>query len=260
MKISISITHYNNSKFIQDALTVIDKDERISEIIITDDHSSEWNQLKDIINKLNNSKIKLHRNSENLGNFMNKLKSLSLCENEWVILLDADNILTQKYLNAIFNESPWDPNTIYAPSCAKTFSTRNRFTASPYLNFAFAEGQVITPTFIKKYITNESFKTVNMDCCLNVGNYFVNKKEFLRIENKAFGNYNKGRLSNVDYLQTNTEWLCNGKKIKVVKDMHYEHRVHNDSCYSKSNKIEGKRITTQCVKRLFSYKKLNILQ
>lgn len=254
MKISVSITHYNNSKFIKDALSIIDKDDRIDEIIINDDHSTEWNKLQEIIKELNISKIKLHRNPENLGNFMNKLKTLSLCKNEWAILLDADNILTKNYLDAIFKESPWNPNIIYAPSWAKTFNIRNRFTGSPYLNFTFAEGQVMTPIYIKKYITSVSFKTINMDCCLNVGNYFVNKKEFLKIENRKFGNYNKGKLSNVDYLQTNTEWLCNGKKIKIVKDMIYEHRVHNNSCYSKSNKKEGKKITTECVKRLFSYK------
>ena len=37
MKISVSITHYNNSKYIKDALSFIDKDDRVDEIIITDD-------------------------------------------------------------------------------------------------------------------------------------------------------------------------------------------------------------------------------
>jgi len=252
-RISVSITHYNNSKFIKDALSFIEKDERIDEIVITDDHSNEWEQLNNIVKELNIPKIKLIRNSENLGNFMNKLQGLSNCKNDWVILLDADNILTQEYLDAIFKES-LNSDTIYAPCWAHTFHTRGRRTNSPPLNFAFMKNKVITPQAIRPYITKVSFRLINMECCLNVGNYFVNKNEFLKIENKAFGNYNKGKLSNVDYLQTNTEWLCNGKKIKVVSGMEYEHRLHPDSCYKKSDKRMGKKITTQCVQRLFNYK------
>ena len=51
---------------------------------------------------------------------MNKLHSLSHCKNEWAILLDADNFLTQGYLDAIFKED-WNNNFIYAPCWSHTF-------------------------------------------------------------------------------------------------------------------------------------------
>lgn len=253
MNISVSITHYNNSKFLDDVLDVIDNDDRIDEIIINDDHSNDWNLLQEKVSKLNNPKIKLHRNSENLGNFINKLKTLSLCKNEWAILLDMDNMLTKNYIDAIYKEYPWNNKYIYAPEWARTFNTRGKFIGSAPLHFHKLP-KIIDKNTIKKHLTATTFRTINMECCLNVGNYFVNKTDFLRIENKAFGNYNKGKLSNVDYLQTNTEWLANDKALKILPNMIYNHRTHSDSCYMKSDKKEGKRLTLKCIKRLISLK------
>ena len=254
MNISVSITHYNNSKFLDDVLDIIGKDDRVDEIIINDDHSKEWDILQNKVQQLNNPKIKLHRNSENLGNFMNKLKTLSLCKNEWAVLLDMDNMLTKEYLDAIEKAQPWNPDIIYAPEWARTFNgKRGNFSGSKPLHFQKLI-KTINKQTVKRYLTGVSFNLINMECCLNVGNYFVNKQEFLKIQNKKFGNYNKGRLSNVDYLQTNTEWLANNKTIQLLPKMVYNHRIHNQSCYQKSNQKEGKRITTQCVKKLNSLK------
>ena len=80
MNISVSITHYNISHFLENALKIIKDDERISEIIITDDCSNlqEYQNAKEIVGTINNPKIKLIRNDVNLGNYMNKLKSLKI--------------------------------------------------------------------------------------------------------------------------------------------------------------------------------------
>ena len=182
---------------------------------------------------------------------MNKLKTLSLCKNEWAVLLDMDNILTQNYLDAIFKEYPWNDKYIYAPEWAKTFFKKGKFSASAPLHFHKLP-KIIDKKSIKQFISPVAFKLINMECCLNVGNYFVPKKEFLRIENNRFGNYNKGRLSNVDYLQTNTEWLKHNKTIKILPNMVYYHRIHSNSCYKKSDKREGKRVTTRCIRELAS--------
>lgn len=245
--ISVSITHYNNSRFIKDALTIIKDDDRINEIIINDDKSTpiELNEMANIVNNLNNKKIKVYQNNENLGNFINKIRTAMLCSNDWIILLDADNKLTKDYIDAIYKEkiinNGWDIDTIYAPCQAITFPGE----ISPVLTFSFMEGKYIDIKNIGDFINGDKFNKVNMDCCLNVGNYFVNKKKFLEVM-KPFYNYNRGRLSNVDYLMTNTEWLVNGNKIKVVKNMRYYHRVHNDSCYHRSNQNEGQQITKRC--------------
>ena len=53
--------------------------------------------IKFATNNLNESygkqrKIKLYQNTNNLGCYHNKLKSISYCSNDWAILLDSDNI------------------------------------------------------------------------------------------------------------------------------------------------------------------------
>ena len=255
MNISVSITHYNNTSFFPDVIENIINDDRINEICITDDCSKleNWNLLKNKVQQITSNKIKLFRNTQNLGNFMNKLKGLSNCTNEWAILLDMDNIILPGYVDAIYKETQWNDKYIYAPIQARTFSTKNKYSDSHALQF-YKVPKILNKKTIKPCLTATTFKTIQVECSLNVGNYFVNKKEFLRIENNTFGNYNKGRLSNVDYLQTNTEWLANNKEIKILENMKYAHRIHNNSCYKQSNKREGKRITLKCIRKLNSLK------
>lgn len=254
MKISVSITHYNNSKFFDDVLDNIIDDERVNEICITDDKSTdiEWNNLKNNVEKINNPKIKLFRNKQNLGNFLNKLEALSHCSNEWAILLDADNIILPGYIDALYKELPWNDKYIYAPIHARTFRNKGKFTDSPALQF-YKVPKILNKKTIKPHLTATTFKTIQVECSVNVGNYFVNKKEYLRII-KKYGNYNKGKLSNVDYLQCNTEWLINNKEIKFLPDMKYAHRLHMASCYHKSSKHEGKRMRLNCIRKLKSVK------
>ena len=104
--ISVSITHYNNAHFIKDTLEFIVKSEYISEIIINDDCSKDYLVLKDIVEEIDSNKIKLYQNKENLGNFINKLKTPEYCSNEWAILLDSDNIIIPEYVNALIKEKP----------------------------------------------------------------------------------------------------------------------------------------------------------
>ena len=63
-KISVAIPYYNNSKFMNKTLETLLVDKRINEIIITDDMSKDILTLKELINNLNTSKIKLFVNEK----------------------------------------------------------------------------------------------------------------------------------------------------------------------------------------------------
>ena len=77
----------------------------IDEILISDDHSSmdNYNKLKNMIDPINNGKIRLIRNVENIKPFLNKYNSVKNCKNEWVILLDSDNKISNEYVNILSN-------------------------------------------------------------------------------------------------------------------------------------------------------------
>ena len=245
--ISVSITHYNNAHFIKDTLEYLIRCNTISEIIINDDCSKDYLVLKGIIDEMDCYKIKLYQNKENLGNFINKLETLKYCSNEWVILLDSDNIITPEYINAILKEQPWSKDIIYHPQHAITFPGK----WSKNLDYNRFSGQILDTDFFNKYIDIPSYmiNDVKVLCLLNGGNYFVHKDTFLSIMT-IFLETNKGKLSNADYLMTNVEWLINNKKIKIVENMKYLHRLHKDSCYKKSDEKEGLRNTKKYLIKL----------
>ena len=53
-QISVTIPHYNNARFMRETLEYILNDERISEIIICDDCSKDFEELQSIVSEFNN--------------------------------------------------------------------------------------------------------------------------------------------------------------------------------------------------------------
>ena len=174
--ISVSITHYNNAHFIKDTLEFIVKSEYISEIIINDDCSKDYLVLKDIVEEIDSNKIKLYQNKENLGNFINKLKTLNTVVMSG-LLLDSDNIIIPEYVNALIKEKPWNKDIIYHPQHAITFPGK----WSKNLDYNRFSGQIMDHNSFNKYIDIPSrmINDVKVLCLLNGGNYFVHKKTFL---------------------------------------------------------------------------------
>ena len=117
--ISVAIPHYNGAKMAHVSLFNILNDPRIAEIVFLDD-GSETEELKRLKTKLQpfSRKVKLFRRDVNWGPFANKIQAVKLCTLDWVILLDYDNTLLPKYLEAIYNLTEWEKSTIYCPGYA----------------------------------------------------------------------------------------------------------------------------------------------
>ena len=98
--ITLAITNWNRDLMTFDSFIGVYEDPLINEIVIVDDCSHEYyynnlhNKCKDL------DKVKLHRNSKNLGCYHNKRKAVELSNNDWVILFDSDNKMTSQYLDA----------------------------------------------------------------------------------------------------------------------------------------------------------------
>jgi glycosyltransferase involved in cell wall biosynthesis len=90
IKISVCIATYNGERFIEKQLnSILKQTVEVDEIIISDDNSID-NTLK-IIEKLNNSKIKVIKNIKQgvINNFENSLKK---SKGEYIFLADQDDI------------------------------------------------------------------------------------------------------------------------------------------------------------------------
>ena len=210
-----AFTNYNRTELLFEAIAPFLADDRITEIIISDDCSQE-DIYQTVLWKYNGAdKVKIYRNETNLDCYRNKKKAVSLASNEWVLLLDSDNIFSPHFIDVIF-EQDLKKNVAYAPEWAM-----------PHFNFTELSGVEIKRSNVANLLDKGQCSTM-----LNAMNYLVNREEYLR----TFGL--SGNLDPVtsDSIFQNYNWLKGGNSIYVVPGLRYEHRVHTGSHYQNNVK------------------------
>jgi glycosyltransferase involved in cell wall biosynthesis len=217
-KISLALTTYNR---IDDTLLSFNQllnDDRISEIVINDDFSDIdiFENLKEKIKSLNSEKIKLLRNIENMGVSRNKKEAISLCNNDWVIIFDSDNIIDKSYIDKLYEEEIWYDDVIYCPDEAGPF------------NYKFLGNLKLDKNDVIDRLNNSM-----MNCFLNTCNYFVNKQKYVEV-------YEYEDI--LDTMNFCYLWLKRNYFLRVVENMHYIHRQRPDSDYMKYEHIYEKHI------------------
>jgi len=152
--ITVSIPFFNSIEYFEDAIRIPLFDDRVDEILVVDDRSTEeqYQKLIENVDSLLNGKeisfdpnssliveqnshcldsimlmtsvdvseqakkIKILRNEKNLGGFANKYKAVKSAKNNWVYLLDSDNFLVECSIPSLYSLEKWDPNNCYCPS------------------------------------------------------------------------------------------------------------------------------------------------
>lgn len=207
--ITVAFTNYNRTDLLFEAIEPFLNDDRVSEIVISDDYSA-MDVYQTIIWKYNGiEKIKIYRNEKNLDCYLNKANAIKLSTNEWVCILDSDNIFDKTFIDAIFSQSPWRKNFAYAPEFAR-----------PYFDFRLLAGTGISRNNIASVINNGNCSTM-----LNAMNYFVNRDEYLKVFDSSMTPVTS------DSLYQNCNWIKAGNSIYVVPGLQYNHRVHDGSHY-----------------------------
>lgn len=206
--ITLAITNYNRTELLYESYRQLINDDRITEIVISDDHSNDevyntilW-QSKAI------PKVKIYRNETNLDCYRNKRQAVKHATNEWVIIGDSDNIFTPEYVDRLFTKE-WEIDTLWQPSFAR-----------PHFNFKAYMGHYISKRNVSGYMDNDTFKTM-----LNAMNYFVNRDEFLRVWDGSVDPVTS------DSIFQNYNWLKAGNSIYVCPGLEYNHRIHEGSHY-----------------------------
>ncbi len=211
MNISLCLTTFNRTELLFESFADVIDDERISEIVIVDDFSDPDCYIK-IENKFqDNKKVKIFRNSQNIDCYRNKKEAISAATNEWVIILDSDNILKKQYIDRV--EQLWisglNPKTIYQPSFAE-----------PHFDFRKYESFLIDKSNIGKYMVDATFSTM-----LNAMNYFVNREKYIEVWDGSIDPVTS------DSIYQNLNWFKAGFNMYVVPGLSYTHRVHDGSHY-----------------------------
>lgn len=212
--ITAAFTNHNRTDILFEAIEPFLADNRISEIVISDDCSNDDN-YQTVVWKYNGiDKVKIYRNESNLDCYRNKRQAVKRSTNEWVLILDSDNIFSAQFIEVIFSQGEWMPNWAYAPEFAR-----------PHFNFKDLAGTALSKNNIASYLDKGNCSTM-----LNAMNYFVNRDEFLR----TWGISGDQDPVTSDSLFQNYNWLKGGNTIYVTPGLQYEHRVHSGSHYQQN--------------------------
>lgn len=236
--ITLAITTYNRSSLTIQSFEKVINNPLISEIVIVDDQSTE-SIYQDLLKKIENiksNKIKLFRNSKNKKCFLNKIESVKKASNEWVIVFDSDNILTEDYLNSI--PQNLDKNFFYLPSHAMC--------ASNYLNYNKFSNTIIDKKDFKNLFCSQD---IHAQCLFNTGNYLVNKNTFLEAINSEVNLLNCYAADSVYIIYLAFKNTIDFK-LKVVNNMKYWHRINSknygneQTSYYEENDIQSQKFVS----------------
>ena len=206
-KLSLCITTYKRFQLTVDSVSGVIDDQRIGDVVIVDDCSSDGSYEKLVEHFKDSPKVAIYRNAVNLDCYLNKRAAISFAKSEYIIIFDSDNKFSaDNYLAPIFAEK-WATDTILAPSFAK-----------PNFDYRVFSGLTITKENVASHMGHHMFSIM-----LNTSNYFVNRDEYL----KCFDD--KTNPITAEAIYTNYIWLKAGNKIKVLPGMEYEHLVHGGS-------------------------------
>ena len=179
----------------------------IDEIIICDENGNDYSKICEKYKQ-----IKVYKNETILGPFLNKMKVCKLAKNEWIVLMDSDNFADQSYFEI-------------AKKYIHEVTPSNRSILSP----CFAKPSFNYTHLINVYTKNNLF---NNDCLINTGNYIINKYLIDNIDiSKELENIKQSSACDVIFFNTLLfEQL--DLEFHVVKDMEYNHVVHNGSVWN----------------------------
>jgi glycosyltransferase involved in cell wall biosynthesis len=204
-KISLTITTYNRFELTIKSFEKVIDDDRIGDILILDDCSTDgsYEKLSEYFDS--HWKVRVVQQIENRGMALNKKMAIGLSKYPFTIILDSDNIIDKSYLYAI--PDLLDVDTIYMPEFSE-----------PQFDFTKFAGQTIDKSNVKEFISDPMGNV-----CANACNYLVNADKYLEVFEED-STVKESDTINFFYL-----WMKAGYKFHIVKGMRYFHLVHPES-------------------------------
>ena len=215
-------------KFLSKNLPLYIDNPFINEIIITDENG---NDIDKIINSnMNKDKLKLYKNKNRLGPFLNKISACKYASNEWIALIDSDNFADFNYFNNASEYIKTLENTKYdiiSPSFAK-----------PRFNYRHLGNKIINKFNLREIVNFDNANrgsNTSLEVLMNTGNYILNKNLINDLDlSKEINNLQYSSACDVIYINTLLFEQFN-LNFHICLNLEYDHAIHDDSIYLKTH-------------------------
>ncbi len=182
--VSILMPVYNGGRYISDAIkSVLLQTYESWELLIVDDNSTD-NTLS-VIKEFKDARIRLYKNTKQLGLAENRNKALSLASGKYIAILDADDVSDKDRIRLQVAEFQKDKKLVLCGTWTKVIDELNRVTASwkfptksqalkaqMYLQFPFVHSSVMMRheaiKKLKKLYQNEYSPAEDYDLCFRI--------------------------------------------------------------------------------------------
>jgi glycosyltransferase involved in cell wall biosynthesis len=222
---SLAITTMNRYELTVKSFEKVLHDDRISEIIILDDASTDGSFEKLTTALAGENKVRVIGRLKNAGMSRAKFEAIGYSKEPFAIILDSDNEISTEYIDAL-DGLELDDKTIYMPEWAR-----------PTFDYRAYAGLTFDRTNIKEYLDKPMFEAL-----LNTSNYVVPVAEYCKIYKED------PTVKGSDTVYFAHLWLAAGNKFHVVKGLQYDHLQHSESGWLKDasyNMVRGRQTIEQ---------------
>ncbi len=206
--LGIGIPTYNRVESVLAAFVSVMNDRRVNEIAVVDDCSlgDTYARLTPLVSFY--AKVRVRRNVGNLGSFLNKRRVVEVMRSSWIILLDSDNAIDHRYLDALYELPKWDVDTIYIPVWAEP---------SASLDYRAHADLTLTRENVAEHIMQPSIQMA-----LNTGNFFLHGDTYLQVVG-----WEQQEMFASDGIVALYRWLASGRRVYFTPGLQYTHVVHD---------------------------------
>jgi len=231
--VSICIPTYNGEKYIEETIkSALNQSYKNIEIIITDDCSKD--KTLDICNSFKDKRIKIFKNSKNLGLVGNWKECVNKASSKWIKFLFQDDLIEPNCVEIMIDAAL--SNNVNFIMCDREYIFEEgvddhaiRFYSNlPKTGNLFNKDTKYTPEETSKIIAPYIFKN-----CLGEPPTILMNKDFYK-ENDFPNNY----FQLIDYIFALNK-ILKDEFVFVSKKL-LKFRVHNDSTSKKNNTVDPK--------------------
>lgn len=232
--VTIAITCYNYGEFVGDAIeSAIDQTYPNTRIHIYDDGSTDGSL--EVINKFrNNTKIRII-SRENKGIVFTRNQALEEAEGEFILFLDADNILTKDYLQKLYDTSLETSADITYADMQIISNTINQYQRMPEFDF----GSLLVKNYIDvcsliriSAVGDTRFSEEMEELTHEDWDFFIDLAargcKFAHARNGAYIIYRlKSNSRNMSYDNDDSPFVKHQKWYKIIESIIQRQRVRN---------------------------------